>query len=166
MEPKINFVTLLILIILGVAVGNLVSSFITTKYFQKEHVKETAETSKVIPTSPSKTTKSVKPETFRETVKLSPEQQSVTSKAPEVSEDPVNSEQLIEQRKLDEIGIRLAKTCNEWTVVHKDMNTQTSERGMNKHCAEYYDYLSFGKQLTYIFNHPVSKYQKLHLSAA
>ncbi len=141
MEPKINYVTLLVLIILGVAVGNLASSFITAKYFQKEHVKKIADGSKAAPITPSKPSK---PETAPETVKLSPEKQSSSQATPEASENPVTPEQLIEQRKLDEDGIRLAKTCNEWTVVHKDMNTQTSERGMNKHCAEYYDYLSFG----------------------
>ena len=148
MEPKINYVALLILIILGVAVGNLASSFITTNYLNKEREKEATEVSKAIPTTTpsqsSNTTKLEKPETTRETVKLSPEAQQESQIEPKATENPVDHEQLIEQRRLDENGLRLSKRCNEWTTVHKDMNTPSSERGMNKHCAEYYDYFSFG----------------------
>ena len=89
---------------------------------------------------PEKPSQTEIPVTTQETIKLSPEKQVEA----EIISQPANSEQLIKQRKLDENGVRLAKTCNEWTIVHKDMQTQTSERGMNKHCAEYYDYLSFG----------------------
>lgn len=137
METRINYFALLIVITVGVAAGNLISNWITAKYIDAEVEKETIEISKVVPVAPPK---QIAPANTQETIKLSPNI-SVESKA---IENPVNQEQLIEQRKLDEIGIRLAKTCNEWTVAHKDMHTQTSERGMNKHCAEYYDYLSFG----------------------
>ncbi|QMU60690.1 MAG: hypothetical protein GKR92_02855 [Gammaproteobacteria bacterium] len=144
MEPKINYVGLLILIILGVAVGNFASSFITTKYFHKESEKISVEVSKAVPTTPSKATETSKLETARETVKLSPEAQPGLHIEPEAIENSADHKQLIEKRKIDENGVRLAKTCSEWTTAHKDMQTQTSERGMNKHCAEYYDYLSFG----------------------
>jgi len=79
-------------------------------------------------------------ETIRETVKLSPDNQT----DPKTITPPSNTKELLEQRKLDENGVKLSKKCNEWTVVHKDMNTPSSERGMTKHCSEYYDYLSFG----------------------
>lgn len=148
MEPKINYVALLILIILGVAVGNLASSFITAKYSYKEHEKQAAEVPVVVPAnkpaSIPKPTAPAKTITTQETIKLSPEANPELNIEPELTEKPANTKQLIEQRKLDENGIRLAKKCNEWTVVHKDMNTPSSERGMNKHCSEYYDYLSFG----------------------
>ncbi len=36
MEPKVNYVGLLILIILGVAVGNFISSWITAKYIEAD----------------------------------------------------------------------------------------------------------------------------------
>jgi len=145
MEPKINYVTLLILIILGVAVGNLASSFITSEYLHKQDKKEVSELPTKTPAHPAKSTISTNSEPVtRETVKLSPERPSESQTAPNATEAPVDSEQLIEQRRIDENGIRLSKKCNEWTVVHKDMNTPSSERGMNKHCAEFYDYLSFG----------------------
>ncbi len=144
MDPKINNVTLLILIILGVAVGNLTSSWVTTKYFTKENEKILVELPKNEAEVPLITTEPKIHELTRETVKLSPD---VNKELQQDSEIPKNSDDpklLIEQRKIDENGLRLAKTCNEWTTVHNDMQTQTSERGMNKHCAEYYDYLSFG----------------------
>jgi hypothetical protein len=148
MQAKINYVTLLILIILGVAVGNLASSFIAAKYFNDyEQRSDLAEESKTVNNTvkheerikPSNT-----PKDIQETVKLSPEESPKSLFEPKAPKDPAEQKLQIEERKLDENGLRLAKTCNEWTIVHKDMQTQTSERGMNKHCAEYYDYLSFG----------------------
>ncbi|MFK7815323.1 MAG: hypothetical protein AB8B92_03225 [Gammaproteobacteria bacterium] len=148
MNPKANYVGLLVLIILGVAVGNLASSFITTKYIHKQNEKNSTEVSKTAANAPIVTTKTKsesKPnKVTRETVKLSPETQSDSHAQSETPKNPADHKKSIEQRKIDENGLRLAKTCNEWTIVHKDMQTQTSERGMNKHCAEYYDYLSFG----------------------
>jgi hypothetical protein len=148
MQPKLNYVTLLILIILGVAVGNLASSFIATKYINKNEQKNESVGGPKVANKISKHQEPVKPtdppENIQETVKLSPEQQPKSLFKPKLPKDPAEQKQLIEERKLDENGLRLAKTCNEWTIVHKDMQTQTSERGMNKHCAEYYDYLSFG----------------------
>lgn len=148
MEPKINYVFLLLLIIFGVALGNLASSLIAKKYFDKDAEIAT----QVIPQAPvikeslpeastSQPEKLAKPQ---ETVKLSPEGSSESEKESQAVEKPADTKHLIEQRKIDENGIRLAKRCNEWTTVHKDMNTESSERGMNKHCSEYYDYLSFG----------------------
>ncbi len=144
MQPKINYVGLLILIIFGVAVGNLASSFITTKYLHNEPEKEPVEISNAVPITLSKPAESTKSEIIRETVKLSPDEQEQSKLESEESKNPTEQKLVIEQRKLDENGLRLAKRCSEWTTVHKDMQTQSSERGMNKHCAEYYDYLSFG----------------------
>ncbi len=143
MQPNINYLTLLILIILGVAIGNLTSSLIASKYINNKHEKETLEISDTSATNHIKhaeTSESEKTVTPQEIIKLSPEDREDL----ETSENSIDHKQLIEQRKLDENGVRLAKRCNEWTIVHKDMNTQTSEKGMNKHCSEYYDYLSFG----------------------
>lgn len=137
MESRINYFALLIVITIGVLTGNLISNLITAKYINAKVENKTIEISKVKPETP---TKQITPAIMQETIKLSPDKPIES----ELKEKPVNQEQLIEQRKLDENGVRLAKRCNEWTIVHKDMNTQTSERGMNKHCAEYYDYLSFG----------------------
>lgn len=157
MQTKNNSVTLLMLIILGVAIGNLTSSWLMTKINKTELEKEAATAPEALSepslkakeeTSIKETRKSLQPEAIsesageveRETVKLSPKDRL----EPEEITPAASSEELIEQRRLDENGLRLSKKCNEWTTVHKDMNTPSSERGMNKHCAEYYDYLSFG----------------------
>ncbi len=144
MEPKSNYVGLLVLIIFGVAVGNLASSYITAKYLHKENKIISAKEPKDITTIPENSTETKIHDITRETVKLTPESLTEPNSKSEVTPNPTEHKLLIEQRKIDENGLRLAKTCNEWTVVHKDMQTQTSEKGMNKHCAEYYDYLSFG----------------------
>jgi len=153
MEPKINYVALLILIILGVAIGNLTSSLIATKYFNikpQETVKQSEPKAPAVTTviepKPAEPSKPQTNETdiARETVKLSPEPDAASNNKPGAADSSVDPKKLIEQRKLDENGVKLAKRCKEWTVVHKDMNTPSSERGMNKHCSEYYDYLSFG----------------------
>lgn len=152
MQQKINYIGLLLLIILGVALGNLTSSWVTAKYNYVEPEIKTITAPKVLSKTlikggkpselkePAKTGTPEPSEVIRETVKLSPNSQTETEEIKPIA-DP---KQLMDQRKIDENGIRLAKQCNEWTIVHKDMNTQSSERGMSKHCAEYYDYLSFG----------------------
>jgi hypothetical protein len=122
MESRISYFALLIVITIGVTAGNLFSHWITDKYFDleekplPEHKLEQIinNQSNVLPEKPSQTET---PVTTQETIKLSPDNQTER----EETKPPANSKQL-----------------------HKDMNTPSSERGMNKHCAEYYDYLSFG----------------------
>ncbi len=127
MEPKINYFALLILIILGVAIGNLTSNWVTAKYLEAEVKKTSVEISKAL---------SKKPKNTQQTIKKLVE--------PIKFKNVANQEQVSNQRKLDDNGIRLAKTCNEWKVAHKDMNTQTSERGMIKHCEQYQEYVNTG----------------------
>ncbi len=148
METKINNLLLLLVIITGVAAGNLLSSWIDARYLVEEPTTQVTNIPQIKPemttSLPNKKnqeeTKSDLVSEPRETVKLSPNDHNDTK----LDETPVNSEELIEKRKLDKDGLRLSKKCNEWTIVHKDMNTASSERGMNKHCSQYYDYISFG----------------------
>jgi len=151
MESKINYFLLLLVIVSGVAIGNLLSNWISVHHIEQKassQVTQTSEIPKIIPETtislPEKVdqveAKSDPVSEPRETVKLSPKDYV----DPELDQAPANSEEMIEKRKLDENGLRLSKKCNEWTIVHKDMNTASSERGMNKHCSQYYDYISFG----------------------
>ena len=66
---RINYFALLIVITVGVAVGNLISNLITAKYIEAEVEKETIEVSKVVPVAPSK---QIAPANTQETIKLSP----------------------------------------------------------------------------------------------
>ena len=127
MEPKVNYVGLLILIILGVAAGNFISSWITVKYIKSDIETASVEISKAPSIEVKKSLQTIKKQSKSEIVENTPDQK-----------------QLIEDRKFDDNGIRFAKTCSEWTVAHKDMQTQTSERGMNKHCEQYQDYIRSG----------------------
>lgn len=127
MESRINYFALLIIITVGVTAGNLISNLITAKYIDAEVEKASVEISNELSTKPKKALQTIK--------KLT---------KPTAIENTASQEQLIEQRKLDENGIRLAKNCSEWTVAHKDMNTQTSKRGMVKYCEQYQEYIRTG----------------------
>ncbi|MEJ2114878.1 MAG: hypothetical protein P8X88_02230 [Gammaproteobacteria bacterium] len=127
MESKINYFALLILIIFGVAVGNLMSRWITAKYLEVEVKKTSVEISKALSKNPKNT---------QQTIKKPVEIMKIGNVA--------DQEQISEQRRLDDNGIRLAKTCNEWKVAHEDMNTQTSASGMTKHCEQYQKYINTG----------------------
>ena len=150
METRINYILLLVIIIVGVAAGNIISEWISSRSINKqaaaqivEKAKPSSEIKQELSSQTDETVKEIEPEKInepRETIKLSPD----GHKQSETTDIPADSEELITQRKLDENGLRLSKKCNEWTIVHKDMNTASSERGMNKHCSQYYDYISFG----------------------
>ncbi len=127
METKINYFALLIVITVGVAAGNLISKLITVKYIEAEVEKASVEISNGLSSKPKKALQSIK--------KLT---------KPTAIENIMSQEQLVEQRKLDENGIRLAKNYSEWSVAHKDMNTQTSKRGMVKYCEQYQEYIRIG----------------------
>jgi hypothetical protein len=101
------------LIILGVAAGNFISSWITAKYIEADIETASVKISKTPSTQAKKSQQAIKKHPKSDIAKNTPDQ-----------------EQLSEQRKLDDNGIRFTKTCSEWTVAHKDMQTQTSERGM------------------------------------
>ncbi|MEM7400829.1 MAG: hypothetical protein AAF304_02640 [Pseudomonadota bacterium] len=146
MQTKINYLLLFAVIMCGVVAGNLISHWIISEYKSKKNITKATEDAIHQP-EPSSQIEETEEQAVddkktapRETIKLSPE----GTKESEVIEPVVNSDELIEQRKSDENGIRLAKQCSEWTVVHKDMQTKTSENGMNKYCDQYYDYISFG----------------------
>ena len=146
MQTSMNYFLLFIVITCGVVAGNVISNLIVSGQTAEEIAAQPSSEPKV---STDISTPSIEQEMkeddekdtkLRETIKLSPD----NSNESKITESPINSEELIEQRKLDENGIRLAKQCSEWTVVHKDMQTKTSEAGMNKYCDQYYDYVSFG----------------------
>ncbi len=132
MGSKVNYIALLFIIIAGVAVGNFVSNWIMAEIIEGETEKSTDEISKDVTKQTNKTKQKIK------------KQQEVL-KIQEVTKEDINEEFLIEQRKIDDHGIRLAKNCSEWQVAHKDMQTQTSERGMIKHCDYYQQYIKTGK---------------------
>jgi hypothetical protein len=127
MESRVNYILLLIVITIGVATGNLISNWIIASYLSAEVEKTSVEISKALSNRPKKNQKIINKPT-----------KSI------VTEDASSQQSLIEQRKLDKNGIRLAKNCSEWTVAHKDMQTQTSERGMKKHCELYDTYIRTG----------------------
>lgn len=128
MESRVNYIVLLIVITIGVAAGNLLSNWIIATHISAEIEKASVEISKALSKKPKKGQKTIN----------KPTKSTVT-------EDASSQQALIEQRKLDKNGVHLAKNCSEWTVAHKDMQTQTSERGMKKHCEQYEDYIRTGE---------------------
>ncbi len=127
MGSRINYIALFIIVTVGVATGNLISNWITAEFVESEVEKATKAISKEISTQTKEVEQKVKIEQEK------PKIQKITSQ-----------EYLMKQRELDDTGIRLAKKCSEWQIAHKDMQTQTSERGMKKHCEEYKNYIETG----------------------
>jgi hypothetical protein len=127
MESRINYITLLIVIIIGVTAGNLLSQWIANKFLDSESKVEIAEISNSVPQKTNK-----------------PINDTAQSEKPLETIDTASQAELMAVRKQDENGIRLAKKCQEWKVAHKDMQTQTSERGMIKHCEAYEEYINTG----------------------
>ncbi len=126
-ESPINYIALLLVIIIGVIAGNLISNWITANFIEIEVQTTNVEISK---------------EATKQTEKVEQKvnKQQETPKIQEIT----NQEYLMKQRELDDIGMRLAKNCSEWQIAHEDMQTQTSERGMKKHCDEYKSYIETG----------------------
>ena len=128
MEPRFNYLGLLIVIIIGVTASNLISNWITTKSIEME----ASEAPVVLPKDISRNAKEKK-------------QEGIDLMEPTIVEDPVPQEQLIKQRKYDDNGSRLAKNCNEWREADKAMNTQTTKREVAKHCEIYEKYVKTGE---------------------
>ena len=103
MQTSMNYLFLLIVIVIGVATGNILSNLIIAKYFSQEFIIQTIKNPVSTPETTPEVIKPVKEDkpkdnsASRETVKLSPNDQ-VSS---EIEPSPLNSEELIEQRKLD-----------------------------------------------------------------
>ena len=127
MEPRFNYIALLIVIIVGVTAGNLISTWLTTKTVESESNHASAESPKEIATKAKEK-----------------KQESNNQVEPIIAEDDSTQEQLMKQRRYDPNGSRLAKNCNEWRQANKDMNTQTSKLGMTKHCDIYDEYVRTG----------------------
>jgi hypothetical protein len=127
MASRVNYIALLIIVTIGVTAGNLLSNWIIASYLSAEVENASVEISKAL----SKKKKNQK--IINKPIK------------PMITEDVPNQQLLIEQRKQDKDGIRLANNCSEWTLAHNDMQTQASERGMKKHCGQYEDYIKTGE---------------------
>lgn len=140
MDAKFNYLVLLLIIIVGVTTGNLLSNWIAGKF-------TTTETNKIV-VEESEPEIEV-PELETEKLSNPPEDASTTNQQDATAPEPQNTNkltqsELIDQRRLDKDGIRLGKTCEEWRQADKDMDTPTSNRGVDKHCGDYELYLETG----------------------
>lgn len=140
MQSNQNYLVLLLVIIVGVTSGNLLSAWVGKQFAPEDKILKTSEINKLIEDEATAETESniesTEPEL--ETERIEPpafEEQNDTA---------LTQTELIDQRRLDKDGIRLAKTCEEWKQADEDMHTTTSKRGVNKHCGDYELYLETG----------------------
>ena len=126
-KPQPNYIALLAVIIFGVAIGNLVSNWVTAKIIEYKVERTAQELNKEL-VEQARNTKAF--------ANANAEQQATTRKMQE--------QQIIEQRRTDKIGSRLAQSCTEWKKADNEMVTYTTKRETEKHCSSYESYLLTG----------------------
>ena len=130
MEPRFNYIALLIVIILGVTAGNLISAWLTNEDVETESNQASAEKSKSVVVKGKN---------------VDAEQDSNDPVKPTIAANLEDQDQLMKQRKYDPDGSRLAKICNDWRKADEEMDTQTTKIESAKHCEIYEKYVRTGE---------------------
>ena len=123
----INYLALLMVIIVGVMIGNLISNWITSKVAAIGVEKAVAELSE-----------SAAKETARaRDAAITQAQKAANALAP-------LQDEAREQRRKDKEGLRLAQSCEEWKRANAQLKTDTTKTEMRKHCDIYDRYVQHG----------------------
>lgn len=126
-NTDINYLALLAVIVVGVAAGNLLSNWVTSKVIEVQIQQATAETSKALGTQ------------IQSSRAAAAAQASQTAAA--LAKD---EEQVMQTRREDRTGVRLLQTCNEWRKADTELNSYTTKSEVSKHCERYERYLQTG----------------------
>lgn len=124
-EP--NHFPLLIVIIVGVAIGNLLSTLITAKWIEYQAQVAIAEATTVIQAQKSQAKTEATASTQRKAL-LNAQQQEAMRK----------------QRASDPHGIRLHQACEEWKTTDASLHSETTQAETAIHCAQYESYIQTG----------------------
>jgi sensor c-di-GMP phosphodiesterase-like protein len=122
-----KYLTLLIIIVIGVTAGNLLANWIAMKVV--EHQVEQA----LVGISNEVTTQMNKAQ--RETSEL---------RAKARAESEAQESRRRQQRLADKTGTALARACEEWKRAHEEFKSYTSETESAKHCGRLERYLTTG----------------------
>ncbi len=126
-----DYFLLWIVVISGVAIGNLVSNFITASYLEAKAEQTAAQ---------------IKSEVHQQATQT--QRESLAQQARDASALEVQQAQQLEQlraeRRQDSHGQQLSRACAEWTRANASMNSYTTQSEMNKHCGRLNRYLDSG----------------------
>lgn len=124
-EP--NYFPLLLVIIVGVTVGNLLSTLITAKVIEYQAQVVIAEANRAFQEQNQKA-KSEAASAAQRKAALTAQQQEAMRK----------------QRALDPHGIRLHQACEEWQKADASLRSETTRHESAKHCSRYESYIQTG----------------------
>ena len=129
-EPKKspNYLAILAIIIIGVTIGNLLSSWIISEILAAQAKKYAQQAERAITSQNEKSRQII---------------ESQNRKAVAAALVQVQAE--IEQRRSSKDGIRMLQTCHEWRKADSEMGTYTTKLESAKHCARYDRYLQLGE---------------------
>jgi hypothetical protein len=131
MKSNTDYFLLWIVIISGVAIGNLASNFITASYLEAKAKQTAVEVGTALKAQAEKLD--------RETAAI----QAARAEAAEAHMDEQTAQQHA-QRRADATGQELSRACAEWTRAHSSMNSYTTRTEMAKHCDRLERYLDTG----------------------
>lgn len=124
-EP--NYFPLLIVIILGVTIGNLLSTLITAKVIEHQAQVAIAEATRAIQAQNSQAKAEATAAAQRKAL-LNAQQQEAMQK----------------QRALDPHGVRLHQACQEWKNTDASLHSETTRHETTTHCSRYETYVQTG----------------------
>jgi len=123
-NTTINYLALLLVILVGVAGGNLIADWVTAQI--------SAYRTDKVPAKPGRAGATHAPEP-------------AGTKIP-IAGDLIRGqqEQAREQRRRDRDGVRLSQACEEWRRMNAQLNSDTTNAEMKKHCGLYERYVQDG----------------------
>lgn len=124
-----SYLGLLIVIIVGVAVGNLLSNWITATIAERRMDMAAREAVKVM--------RSVTAQTSQAQIDAAQRAEAARSE---------NQERLVQVRSTDAIGIKLNRQCEDWKQMAAQMKSPTADVEAARACTRYRQYLDTGRQ--------------------
>lgn len=121
----INYFALLVVIVIGVAAGNLLSNFITAKIVEIQVAQAAAEASRAM---------------------AAQAQQARRSAHAAAVLQAQHEARLREARRMDAIGNRLARACMDWRQADLELHSDTTRLETERHCSRYQRYLDTGQR--------------------
>lgn len=122
-----KYLTLLVVIAIGVTAGNLLSNWITMKVVEHQVEQALVGISHEVTTHMNKT-----------------QRKTSGSRAKARAESEALESRRRQQRLADKTGEALARACEEWQRAHEEFESYTSETESAKHCGRLDQYLTTG----------------------
>lgn len=136
-EDRINYVTLLVVIILGVTIGNLTSNFITATYAEFQLAKAAKQLNQEL--------QSINEQQTQKRIQQSARNQRLREERKAKQQQKDND--IKRKRMSNQLGQRLKRACEDWTNAATEFKGGTAEREMKKHCDTYYTYINTGRHI-------------------